>query len=263
MQTLSENKCFGGIQGVCRHDSDACRCGLSVPVLRYLSGLTCTHENAMLEAGAQAWAAEAGIATVFPDTSPRGSGVADDEADNMGQGAGFHVNATEAPWASHFRMWDYIADELPRILTTNFALDEERQAITGPSMGGHGALTLAMRLPGRFRSVSAFVPIVNPTRSDLGRRQFAAYLGADEGSWEKHDSALLMRRLGFDGPVVTDQGTMDPFPDNLRPESPALAMGERRQNGQMRMQPGYDHSVFFVASFMCDHVAFHAEALHA
>jgi len=276
MQTLSENKCFGGIQGVYRHPSDACRKDMTfglflpeeaadhpVPLLWYLSGLSCTHENAMVKAGAQAWAAEAGIALVFPDTSPRGEGVADDDAYDLGQGAGFYVNATEAPWAAHYRMWDYIAEELPRIVTANFAVDEERQAITGHSMGGHGALTLAMRLPGRFRSVSAFAPIAHPTQSDWGRKQFAAYLGADESAWAAHDATLLMRRLGFDGPVLIDQGSKDQFLDLLKPEALAQAMMERRQNGQIRMQPGYDHSYFFVSSFMRDHVAFHAEALYA
>ncbi|MCB2134632.1 MAG: S-formylglutathione hydrolase [Rhodobacteraceae bacterium] len=276
MQTLSENKCFGGIQGVYSHASEACGCDMTfglflpaeaaegpVPVLWYLSGLTCTHENAMTKAGAQAWAAEAGIALVFPDTSPRGDGVANDDAYDLGQGAGFYVNATEDPWAKHFQMWDYIADELPRIVTANFAVDEERQAITGHSMGGHGALTLAMRLPGRFLSVSAFAPIAHPGQSDWGRKQFTAYLGADESHWAPHDSTLLMRRLGFDGPVLIDQGTKDQFLDLLKPEALAQAMAERRQNGQFRMQPGYDHSYFFVSSFMHDHVAFHAHALYA
>ncbi len=276
MQTISENKCFGGVQGVYRHTSDACGCDMTfglflpgeaaeqpVPVLWYLSGLTCTHENAMVKAAAQGWAAEAGIALVFPDTSPRGEGVADDPAYDLGQGAGFYVNATEMPWAPHFRMWDYVADELPRILTANFALDADRQAITGHSMGGHGALTLAMRLPGRFRSVSAFAPIAHPTQSDWGRKQFRAYLGADEAAWAGHDATLLMRRLGFDGPVLIDQGSKDQFLDLLKPEALAQAMMERRQNGQVRMQPGYDHSYFFVSTFMRDHVAFHAEALYA
>ena len=276
MQTISENKCFGGVQGVYRHPSDACDCDMtfglflpeeaadhSVPVLWYLSGLTCTHENAMTKAVAQAWAAEAGIALVFPDTSPRGELVADDDAYDLGQGAGFYVNATEKPWAQNFAMWDYVAEELPRIVTANFAVDEERQAVTGHSMGGHGALTLAMRLPGRFRSVSAFAPITNPTQSDWGRKQFTAYLGDDESHWAPHDATLLMRRLGFDGPVLIDQGSKDQFLDLLKPEALAQAMMERRQNGQMRMQPGYDHSYFFVSSFMRDHVAFHANALYA
>lgn len=189
--------------------------------------------------------------------------MADDPAYDLGQGAGFYVNATEMPWAPHFRMWDYVADELPRILTANFALDADRQAITGHSMGGHGALTLAMRLPGRFRSVSAFAPIAHPTQSDWGRKQFRAYLGADEAAWAGHDATLLMRRLGFDGPVLIDQGSKDQFLDLLKPEALAQAMMERRQNGQVRMQPGYDHSYFFVSTFMRDHVAFHAEALYA
>ncbi|MCY1128642.1 S-formylglutathione hydrolase [Frigidibacter sp. RF13] len=274
MQTISENKCYGGIQGVYSHRSDACACDMTfglflpketadepVPVLWYLSGLTCTHENAMVKAGAQAWAADHGIALVFPDTSPRGEGVANDEAYDLGQGAGFYVNATEAPWSTHFRMWDYLAEELPDLVTATFAVDEDRQAITGHSMGGHGALTLAMRLPGRFRSVSAFAPIANPTQSDWGRKQFAAYLGTDESAWAAHDATLLMRRLGFDGPVLIDQGSKDQFLDLLKPEALAQAMIERRQNGLVRMQPGYDHSYFFVSTFMADHMAFHAEAL--
>lgn len=275
MKTLSENKCFGGVQGVYSHTSDTCGCDMTfglflpkeaadepVPVLWYLSGLTCTHENAMVKAGAQAWAADHGIALVFPDTSPRGEGVADDAAYDLGQGAGFYVNATEEPWASHFRMWDYVAEELPAIVTSNFAVDEERQAISGHSMGGHGALTLAMRLPGRFRSVSAFAPIANPTQSDWGRKQFTAYLGTDETSWAAHDATLLMRRRGFDGPVLVDQGSKDQFLDLLKPEALAHAMMERRQSGLFRMQSGYDHSYFFVSTFMADHIGFHAEALY-
>jgi len=275
MKTVSENKCFGGVQGVYSHASDACGCDMTfglflpkeaaeepVPVLWYLSGLTCTHENAMVKAGAQAWAADHGIALVFPDTSPRGPGVADDAAYDLGQGAGFYVNATEAPWAAHFRMWDYMAEELPAVVTANFAVDEARQAVTGHSMGGHGALTLAMRLPGRFRSVSAFAPIAHPTQSDWGRKQLTAYLGADEATWAAHDSTLLMKRLGFDGPILIDQGSKDQFLDLLKPEALAHAMMERRQNGLFRMQAGYDHSYFFVSTFMADHVAFHAEALY-
>ncbi|MGB5869778.1 MAG: S-formylglutathione hydrolase [Albidovulum sp.] len=276
MKTLSENKCFGGVQGVYTHTSAVCDCDMTfglflpkeaaeraVPVLWYLSGLTCTHENAMVKAGAQAWAADMGLALVFPDTSPRGEGVANDEAYDLGQGAGFYVNATEAPWAPHFQMWDYLAEELPAIVTANFAVDETRQAISGHSMGGHGALTLAMRLPGRYRSVSAFAPIANPTESDWGRKQLTAYLGADEGLWAPHDATLLMRRLGFDGPMLIDQGSQDQFLDLLKPEALAQAMIERRQQGQFRMQPGYDHSYFFISTFMADHMAFHAEALYA
>ena len=276
MKTLSENRAFGGVQGVYSHASSATGTDMTfglflpeqaeegpVPVLWFLSGLTCTHENAMIKSGAQAHAAEMGVALVFPDTSPRGSEVADDTAFDLGQGAGFYVNATEAPWSHHFRMWDYVAEDLPSVLFPAFPLDEARQGITGHSMGGHGALTLAMSMPGRYRSVSAFAPIANPTAGDWGRKQFAAYLGRDEGKWAAHDATLLMRKRGFDGPVLIDQGATDQFLDLLRPEALAEAMAARRQQGVFRMQKGYDHRYFFVASFMRDHVGFHAEALYA
>lgn len=275
MKTLSENACFGGVQGVYSHASAACACDMTfglflpqeaqhqpVPVLWYLSGLTCTHENAMTKAGAQAWAAEAGIAVVFPDTSPRGAGVADDTAYDLGQGAGFYLNATQPPWAGHYAMWDYIAAELPSLLAAKFAVDPERQSITGHSMGGHGALTLAMGLAGQFRSVSAFSPITNPSQSDWGQKQLTAYLGPDRANWARHDATLMMRQTGFDGPMLIDTGTKDQFADLLMPEALAQAMAARRQEGVFRMQPGYDHSYFFVSSFIEDHIAFHAEALH-
>ncbi|KAF0676519.1 S-formylglutathione hydrolase [Profundibacterium mesophilum] len=277
METKSENACFGGVQGVYSHKSQVCggaemtfavflpaeaRDG-PVPVLWFLSGLTCTHENAMTKAGAQAWAADQGIALVFPDTSPRGEGVADHADFDMGQGAGFYVNATQSPWSPHFRMWDYIAEELPALVFDKFALDAGRQAISGHSMGGHGALTLAMGLPGRFRSVSAFSPICNPMQSDWGRKQFTGYLGSDETAWEAHDASLLMARTGFDGPVLTDTGTQDQFYELLRPEALASAVATRRQEATLRLQPGYDHSYFFVATFMPEHIEFHAEALYA
>lgn len=274
MRTISENRAFGGVQGVYAHASAVTGCEMTfglflpaeaeegaVPLLWYLSGLTCTHENAMIKAGAQKWAAEAGIALVFPDTSPRGPGVADDPASDLGQGAGFYVNATEAPWAPHYRMWDYVTDELPRVLFSAFPLAPEAQAITGHSMGGHGALTVAMSLPGRFRSVSAFAPIAHPTAGDWGRKQFGAYLGPDEAKWAAHDATLLMRRRGFDGPVLVDQGAADPFLDLLRPEALAEAMAARRQQATFRMQKGYDHSYWFVSTFIESHVAFHADAL--
>ena len=275
MKTLSENKCFGGVQGVYSHASQATGTDMTfglflpaeaqdgpVPVLWFLAGLTCTHENAMTKAGAQQWAAEQGIALVFPDTSPRGEGVPNDDAYDLGQGAGFYLNATQDPWAKHFRMWDYITDELPKIVTRNFAVDEDRQAITGHSMGGHGALTLAMKLPGRFRSVSAFSPICHPTQSDWGRKQFTAYLGSVEAG-AAHDATLLMREVGFDGPMLIDTGTQDQFSDLLRTEALAEAIAARRQPATLRLQPGYDHSYFFVSSFIEDHVAFHAEALYS
>ncbi len=276
MKIISEHKCFGGMQGVYCHRSDATECDMTfglflpeqvrggpVPVLWFLAGLTCTHENAMIKAGAQGWAAARGIALVFPDTSPRGDGVANDPAFDLGQGAGFYVNATAEPWAPHFRMWDYLAQDLPDFLLRTFPLDADRQAITGHSMGGHGALTLAMADPGRFRSVSAFAPIAHPTKSDWGRKQFTAYLGADETLWAAHDAALLMRERGFPGPLLLDQGTSDQFLHLLKPEALAEAIAVRRQPATFRMQRDYDHSYFFVASFIRDHIEFHAEALHA
>lgn len=275
MKVISENRSYGGTQGVYAHDSKATGTQMTfglfqpveakdgpVPVLWFLSGLTCTHANAMEKAGAQAWAAEQGIALIFPDTSPRGEGVPNDEAYDLGQGAGFYVNATQEPWSTHFKMWDYVADELPKLVGKAFSLDMERQAITGHSMGGHGALTLAMSLPGRFRSVSAFAPICHPTQSDWGRKQFGAYLGADESTWGPHDAALLMKEHGFDGPVLIDTGTDDQFGDLLGTHHLAAAMAERRQEGQIRLQKGYDHSYYFISTFMEDHVAFHAEALY-
>ena len=276
MEAVGENKCFGGVQGVYSHASKATGCDMTfglflpeeardgpVPVLWYLSGLTCTHENAMVKAGAQGWAAEQGIALVFPDTSPRGEGVADDDGYDLGQGAGFYVNATQDPWKPHFQMWDYVAEELPALIMSEFAIDAERQAITGHSMGGHGALTLAMGRKGQYRSVSAFSPICHPTASDWGRKQLKAYLGADEAAWARHDAALMMRDVGFDGPMLVDTGTSDQFIVLLKPEALAEAANARRQEATLRLQKGYDHSYFFVSSFMEDHIAFHAEALYA
>ena len=274
LETLSENRSFGGTQGVYRHRSEATGTDMTfavylppdaelgpVPVLWYLSGLTCTHENAMTKAGAQEWAADSGIALIFPDTSPRGEGVANDDAYDLGQGAGFYVNATQEPWKPHFRMWDYIVDELPDVVFGNFRLDRDSQGITGHSMGGHGALTIAMTHPDRYRSVSAFAPIANPTESDWGRKQFTAYLGDDRTAWQAHDATVLMREKGYPGEILIDQGASDQFLDNLKPESLAEAMMKRRQPGMFRMQPGYDHSYFFVQSFMGDHVLWHAERL--
>ena len=273
-ETISENRSFGGVQGVYRHQSQATGTPMTfavylppdaehrkVPVLWYLSGLTCTHENAMVKAGAQEWAAEAGIALIFPDTSPRGEGVADDEAYDLGQGAGFYVDATQAPWAPHFRMWHYITHELPELVFGNFALDREAQGITGHSMGGHGALTIAMTFPARYKSVSAFAPIANPSESDWGRKQLTAYLGEDRAAWAAHDATMLMRDKGYPGEVLIDQGTSDQFLDLLKPEALAQAMAARRQPGEFRMQKGYDHSYFFVQTFMGDHIHWHAQRL--
>ena len=273
METVSENRCFGGVQGVHTHASIATGTDMTfglflpeeaadgpVPLLWYLSGLTCTHENAMVKAGAQAHAAEHGLAIVFPDTSPRGEGVADDEAYDLGQGAGFYIDATEAPWAPHFRMESYILSDLTELLFDGFPLDPGRQGITGHSMGGHGALTLAAKSPGRFRSVSAFAPICNPTNSDWGRKQFEAYLGSIEAG-DAHDATNLVKAGALDAPILVDTGTDDQFGDYLKTEALAEALAARRMEATLRLQKGYDHSYFFVSTFMADHVDFHAEAL--
>lgn len=275
MELLSRNRSFGGEQSVYRHASEACGCDMTfavylppqakdgpVPALWYLSGLTCTHENAMTKGGFQEHAARHGLAVIFPDTSPRGSDVADDNAYDLGQGAGFYVNATMAPWKSHFRMYDYVVKELRDLVQAEFPLTD-RHGITGHSMGGHGAMTIALRNPEMFGSVSAFAPIVNPTQSDWGRKQFAAYLGDDEAAWADHDSTLLLSEFGWKSDLLIDQGAQDQFLDNLRPEAMAEAIARARQPAVLRMQAGYDHSYFFVQSFAGDHVAWHAERLNA
>ncbi|MFN3614088.1 MAG: S-formylglutathione hydrolase [Rubrimonas sp.] len=274
METVSENRSFDGVQGVYRHASATTQCDMTfavylppaakyarVPCIWYLSGLTCTHENAMTKAAAQQFCAEEGVAIVFPDTSPRGEGVANDEAYDLGQGAGFYVDATEAPWSPHFRMYSYITDELQKLVVGNFPIDAERQGITGHSMGGHGAITLAIRNPELYRSLSAFAPIANPTASDWGRKQLGAYLGADESKWVGHDSSLLMRSTGWKRDILVDQGASDQFLNLLKPESLAAALAETRTPSAFRMQEGYDHSYWFVSTFMGDHVRWHAERL--
>ncbi len=275
MKTISENVSFDGVQGVYSHSSKACNCEMTfavymppsakdgpVPVLWFLSGLTCTHENAMVKAGAQAWAAEHGIAVIFPDTSPRGDDVPDDNEYDLGQGAGFYVDATEAPWAKHFQMWTYITEELPKLVFRNFDMDETAQGITGHSMGGHGALTIGMTLPDQYKSVSAFAPISNPTESDWGRKQLTAYLGDNPAAWAKHDASLLMAAKGYDGEVLIDHGAEDGSWDLLRPDAMAAAITARKQPANIRIHKGYDHGYFFVASFMEDHIAHHADILY-
>ena len=275
MEILSENRCFGGIQGVYSHQSHATGTTMTfglflpeeategpVPLLWYLSGLTCTHENAMVKAGAQAYAAEHGIALVFPDTSPRGEGVADDEAYDLGQGAGFYVNATEAPWAPHFQMESYILSDLSDLLFKEFALDRERQAITGHSMGGHGALTLTARSPGRFRSASAFAPICHPTKTEWGQKQFSAYLGSIDAG-EAHDATCLINEGALDVPLLIDTGADDQFSEFLGTEHLFEAAARRRMEATLSLQRGYDHSYFCVATFIPDHIDGHAEALCA
>lgn len=273
MELVSENRSFGGRQKVIRHPSNTCGCEMTfaaylppqaeigpVPVLWYLSGLTCTHENAMTKGGFQEHAAEHGLAVIFPDTSPRGEGVSDDEAYDLGQGAGFYLNATRNPWKTHYRMYDYIVSELRSIVMDNLPV-QDKHGITGHSMGGHGAITIAVRNADLFDSLSAFAPIANPTQSDWGRKQLSAYLGDDESSWADHDATLLLKEYGWKGDILVDQGSGDQFFDLLKPEALADVMARRRQPGQVRIQQGYDHSYFFVNSFARDHVRWHAERL--
>ena len=276
MEHIEAIKEFGGWLNRYRHRSHACNCEMTfsvylppaaatakVPAVYWLSGLTCTDDNFRVKAGAQRYAAELGLALVIPDTSPRGAEVPDvPERYDLGQGAGFYVNATQAPWATHYQMYDYVTRELPALVETNLPLTDAR-AITGHSMGGHGALTIAFRNPGLFRSVSAFAPIVNPTRSDWGRKQFSAYLGDDEAHWVDYDACLLLAERGWAGDILIDQGATDQFLDLLKPEAMASLIAERRQAGVLRMQAGYDHRYYFVASFGEDHIRWHAERLKA
>ena len=274
MDIVSQNKSFGGVQTVYSHASETCGVDMtfavylppqaqyqSVPILWYLSGLTCTHDNAMTKGGLQQHAAEHGIALVFPDTSPRGDGVADDEAYDLGVGAGFYVNATQEPWKTHFQMYDYVVKELRVLLQETLPINESH-GITGHSMGGHGALTIALRNPDLYKSVSAFSPIANPTQSDWGRKQLSAYLGADESSWADYDATILLSELGWHGDILIDQGSDDQFIDLLRPQAMADAIATRRQPATMRFHDGYDHSYFFVSTFGADHVAWHANRLN-
>ena len=267
MKTVSENRCFGGRQGVYTHASDATGTdmtfGLFLPehptgaVLWYLSGLTCTHENAMIKAGFQGWAAEAGLAVVFPDTSPRGEDVADGDGYDMGQGAGFYVDATEGDWAKHYRMEAYITADLPETVFAAFDLDPARQGISGHSMGGHGALTLALKHPGRYRSVSAFAPICNPSQSDWGIPQLTAYTGDPAA----HDATVLLTGGAKLPPCLIDTGTSDQFFDKLGTDAFAAALAGTKSEAMLNLRRGYDHSYFFVSTFAADHVAFHADHL--
>jgi S-formylglutathione hydrolase len=233
------------------------------PYLIWLSGLTCTEDNFTTKAGAYAAAAQHRVAIVAPDTSPRGEGVADDPAYDLGQGAGFYIDATQTPWAPHFKMESYIARDLIAAVEAAFPL-APRRAIFGHSMGGHGALTLAMKHPHIFKSVSAFAPISSPTRCPWGEKAFTAYLGEDRDSWRAHDAALLIeasKAKSFDD-ILVDQGTGDQFLENqLKPELLESAAAKAGQKLTLRRQPGYDHSYFFMASFVADHVAFHAARL--
>ena len=273
LETVSLNRCFRGTQGVYKHHSEACNCemtfGLFLPrrqsvdagVVWYLSGLTCTHENAMVKSMAQAHADAAGLAVVFPDTSPRGESVPDDPDYDLGKGAGFYVNAVQEPWAAHYRMREYVENELPELLFEHFPLRRDAESICGHSMGGHGALTIALSNPDRFASVSAFAPIANPAGSAWGRKQFTEYLGKDESDWQDYDASVLLARKGYPKPILIDQGSGDQFIDLLRPHAIARQLEHMGDKHRFRMQEGFDHSYFFIMTFMRDHIAFHADAL--
>ena len=275
METAKTHIVHGGTLRYLKHDSTATGTPMTLsvfvppgegpfPVLIWLSGLTCTEDNFTTKAGAYRAAAEHGVIIVAPDTSPRGEGVADDPAYDLGQGAGFYVDATEEPWAPHFRMETYVADELIALIDANFPTTGVR-AISGHSMGGHGALTLALRHPDLFRSVSAFAPICSPTRCAWGEKAFTAYLGDDRDAWDRHDAAKLIAAGAAKGvfdDILIDQGDADSFlTDQLKPELLKAAADAAGQKITLRMQPGYDHSYFFMASFIADHIAFHAERL--
>ena len=275
-ERIEHRACFGGWQDVYRHRSEVLGCDMTVgvylppqveqgpcPVLYWLSGLTCTEQNFITKAGAQRYAAEHGIILVAPDTSPRGEDVADAEGYDLGKGAGFYVNATQAPWASHYRMYDYIVDELPAWVEAD-PMASDRRAISGHSMGGHGALTIALKNPGRYRSVSAFSPIVAPTQVPWGQKAFAAYLGDDREAWKAWDTVELIRQAREQLPLLVDQGDADEFlQGQLKPELLQAAAAEAGHPLTLRMQPGYDHSYYCIASFIGDHIAHHAAALKA
>ncbi|MBN3114228.1 S-formylglutathione hydrolase [Pectobacterium brasiliense] len=274
MELLEEHRMFGGWQQRYRHVSETLNTAMTFsiylpptqddtppPVLYWLSGLTCNDENFTTKAGAQRVASELGLVLVMPDTSPRGDGVADDAGYDLGQGAGFYVNATQAPWAAHYRMYDYISSELPALIQQHFNVNR-RQSISGHSMGGHGALMLALRNPNQFQSASAFAPIVNPSQVPWGRKALTAYLGEDETQWLQYDSCHLLANSQKKLPMLVDQGDCDQFlPDQLQPAKLEELASQYDWPLTLRTQSGYDHSYFFIASFIEDHLRFHARYL--
>lgn len=276
-EQIGSNKSFDGQQLRYRHRSNTLKCDMTfsiylppaaesarVPVLYWLSGLTCTDENFVTKAGAQRWAAELGIAIVAPDTSPRGEGVPDDPEGgwDFGLGAGFYVNATQEPWRGHYRMYDYIVDELPALINSNFSVDSQRVGIFGHSMGGHGALVIALRNAGKYRSVSAFSPISSPMRCPWGEKALSRYLGEDRERWREYDATELLLHADGQVPMLVDQGDADDFLESqLKPQLLEEAAASRDYPLQFRLQPGYDHSYFFIASFIEQHIRFHARYL--
>jgi len=277
IESLSQAKVFGGWHKQYTHESRALNCNMRfaiflppnatksnpVPVVYWLSGLTCTDENFMQKAGAFRMAAELGIAIVAPDTSPRGDDVADDENYDLGKGAGFYLNATQEPWSSHYHMYDYITKELPAIIENNFPVSDVK-SISGHSMGGHGAITIGLKNSDQYRSISAFSPISNPMQCPWGQKAFTAYLGTDIESWKQYDASELLKQAKSPLPTLVDQGDADNFlAEQLKPDVLLAAAKAHDSEVELRMQPGYDHSYFFISSFIADHLNFHAKYLFA
>ena len=275
LETVSQNFMFGGVQSVYRHKSMTTNTEMEFsvfipdhgertlpPVLYYLSGLTCNWENFTTKAGVQRYAAEHGVIIVAPDTSPRGNSVPDDETYDFGQGAGFYVNAIEDPWKDHFQMYDYIVNELPPIIDANFKTDPSRVGIFGHSMGGHGALTIALKNPAIFKSVSAFSPIVAPSQVPWGERAFTGYLGPNKDLWKEYDATALIQSTGWLNDILVDQGLADQFlTEQLKPELFEQACAKAGVPLTLRRHEGYDHSYYFIATFVEDHIKWHAERL--
>lgn len=279
MNIISTNICFGGKQEKYSHQSDVLNCEMTfsvylppqakskpVPIIYWLSGLTCTDDNFVQKAGAQRYAAEAGVAIICPDTSPRGDAVPDDPegAYDFGLGAGFYVDATEDPWSKNYKMYSYITDELPAVLSaSDLPLQIENASIMGHSMGGHGALTIALKNPGKYKAVSAFAPICSPLNCAWGEKALSNYIGTNKESWAEHDSCALIAKAQEKLPILIDQGDADDFLSNqLKPELIKLACDKADHPLTLRMQPGYDHSYFFIASFIGDHIKHHAQFLN-
>ncbi len=276
LTTISKAKMFGGTQGVYSHLSESTQCTMRlsvysptkaltsrVPVLYWLSGLTCTEENFTVKAGAQRFSEKHGLLLVACDTSPRGESVQKGDSYDLGLGAGFYVNATEEKWLPHYRMYDYVACELPKLIEQNFNVDKESKSIFGHSMGGHGALVIGLRETGQYKSISAFAPIAAPTRCPWGQKAFSQYLGNNKTNWENYDASLLVGRTKKLPPILVDQGTTDQFlKDQLMPEVLEQELKKSGCEYQFRYQDGYDHSYYFISTFMEDHINFHAKHLN-
>jgi len=275
MERIEQHASYGGYQEVWKHASSTLGCemrfglympnaalrGQKCPVLYWLSGLTCTEQNFITKAGAQRYAAEHGLIIVAPDTSPRGDDVPDDPGYDLGKGASFYINAAQEPWATHYRMYDYVVDELPALVEAEFPANGAR-AISGHSMGGHGALTIALRNPGRYRSVSAFSPIVAPTEVPWGKKAFRAYLGEDREVWKQYDTVELLKSAVERLPLLVDQGEGDEFlQDQLKPQLLRAACEAAAHPLRLNLRPGYDHSYYFISNFIGEHIAHHAGAL--